>query len=424
MASNQDAQKLPHHSSPIANRRVTFVGKLGGVNRKEAKSIVRRLGGVMLDRIDPTVDLIVIGADVIPVDEPDELLENWVAEGVSSKQIDVISETEFWQRIGVVEPEMDVSQLYTPAMLAGLLEIPIATIRRWHRRGLITPSRQIKKLAYFDFQEVVLARRIAEMVASGTNPKSIEDRLSRLAQLYPNLHRPLSQLSVIVEGQRVLLRQGDGLVEPNGQRRINFEQPTLDSEPVEDLEHRGTISLADAMQQPAPRSPDEVVTREDFLRLAMELEDDGEVASAVQVYRSMSFAYGASADICFRIAELLYQQNDLAGARERYSIAIEMDESFVEARASLGCVLVELGEKVLAKSAFEGALKHHEDYPDVHFHLARLLDELGEPQSADKHWSRFLQLTPRSPWAAEARERLQSNSFEHSVAISAFESDQ
>lgn len=378
----------------------------------------------MLDRIDPTVDLIVIGADVIPVDEPDELLENWVAEGVSNKQIDVISETEFWQRIGVVEPEMDVSQLYTPAMLAGLLDIPIATIRRWHRRGLITPSRQIKKLAYFDFQEVVLARRIAEMVASGTNPKSIEDRLSRLAQLYPNLHRPLSQLSVIVEGQRILLRQGDGLVEPNGQRRINFDLPATDRESVEMLEHRGTISLADAMHQPAPRSPDDVVTREDFLHLAMELEDDGEVASAVQVYRSMSFAYGASADICFRIAELLYQQNDLSGARERYSIAVEMDESFVEARASLGCVLVELGEKALAKSAFEGALRHHEDYPDVHFHLARLLDELGDPRSADKHWSRFLQLTPRSPWAAEARERLGSDLPEQTIAISAFESDQ
>ena len=419
MASDQDANFLPPHESPIANRRVTFVGKLGGVNRKEAKAIVRRLGGMMLDRIDRTADLIVIGADVIPVDEPDELLEDWVAEGVSKKQIDVISETEFWQRIGVVEPEMDVSQLYTPAMLAGLLEVPIATIRRWHRRGLITPSRQIKKLAYFDFQEVVLARRIAEMVASGTNPKSIEDRLSRLAQLYPNLHRPLSQLSVIVEGQRVLLRQGDGLVEPSGQRRINFDALEPDDQDVDVDQRLTTISFADAINQPAPDLPDDVVTREDFLRLAMELEDDGEVASAVQVYRSMSFAYGASADVCFRIAELLYQQNDLAGARERYSIAIEMDESFVEARASLGCVLVELDEKVLAKSAFEGALKHHEDYPDVHFHLARLLDELGESQSAGKHWSRFLQLTPRSPWAAEARERLKTH--EPSAAATSIE---
>ena len=88
-------------------------------------------------------------------------------------------------------------------------------------------------------------------------------------------------------------------------------------------------------------------------------------------------------------------------------MAIEMSPDYVEARANLGCVLVELGQLELARSAFEGALDHHRDYPDVHFHLARLLDSLGETEPADQHWARFLELSPDSPWAAEAKQRLQ-----------------
>ena len=44
---------------------------------------------------------------------------------------------------------------------------------------------------------------------------------------------------------------------------------------------------------------------------------------------------------------------------ERYYATIELDEQFVEARASLGCLLVEMGKSELAISAFQGALDHH-----------------------------------------------------------------
>ena len=77
---------------------------------------------------------------------------------------------------------------------------------------------------------------------------------------------------------------------------------------------------------------------------------------------------------CFQLAELLYRIGDLHAARERYYMAIELDEDYVEARANLGCVLVELGQRDLAIAAFEGALSLHADYADVHYHLARTLD--------------------------------------------------
>ena len=393
-----------------------FVGKLGGVNRKEARSVVRRLQGTMVDPIDHSVDLIVVGADVFPSADPERLLDDSILQAVAEQKIEVINETQFWQIAGVVEQESEVGKLYTPAMLAELLQVPMTTIRRWHRRGLITPTRQVKKLPYFDFEEITSARRIAALIASGMNSTQIEKQLSQLAELYPDLQRPLSQLSIIVEGRKILLRQGEGLVEPSGQKRLDFD--TVDATDRSDDEPLATISFAsvtgNGLQGVAEAESGFSVgasgqrTKTDFLQLAIELEDEGEFRSAIDVYRSLSLAQGPSADVSFRMAELLYQVNDLAAARERYSMAVEFDEAFVEARANLGCVLVELGQTELALATFEGALEHHPDYPDVHFHLARLLDEIGSDQKAWQHWARFLELTPSGPWADEARLRIES----------------
>ena len=117
-------------------------------------------------------------------------------------------------------------------------------------------------------------------------------------------------------------------------------------------------------------------------------------------------AAGPDPEGCFQLAELLYRQGDLGAAPASYYMAIELDENYVEARANLGCVLGELGQRDLAAAAFEGALRYHPDYADAHYHLARTLDEMGHRRTAEQHWRRFLSLAPGSPWAAEAEERL------------------
>ena len=266
------------------------------------------------------------------------------------------------------------------------------------------PVREVHRLPYFDFQEVASARRIARFIADGVSPQAVETKLSRLAELFPDLQRPLSQLSVIVEGKELLLRKGEGLIEPGGQMRINFEIANEADLAVPHLSlHNPVLAMPSTIALPGV---DQLATPGEFIALATELEDNLEIDKAIEVYRAMCLAFGPSSDVCFRIAELLYQQHDLPAARERYYLAIELDDAFVEARASLGCVLTELGQFELALSAFTGALLHHADYPDVHFHLARLLDEMARPQDAESHWQKFLELAPKSPWAEEARQRL------------------
>ena len=60
----------------------------------------------------------------------------------------------------------------------------------------------------------------------------------------------------------------------------------------------------------------------------------------------------------------------------------------------------------LAIAAFRGALILFEDYADVHYNLARVLDDTGREIESKHHWQKFLQLSPDSPWAEEAIARL------------------
>ena len=392
----------------LHGKRVAFVGKLASMARRDAAQLARQHGATVLEKPDASAHWVVGGENEIPLPEvngQEEWFDSAMREASERGTLEVITETEFWQRLGLVEPEHDIHRFYTPAMLADLLGVPVAVIRRWHRRGLIVPVREVRRLPYFDFQEVATARRLAELLAAGMSPAAIEKKLEALGRYLPGVARPLAQLSVMVRGKQILLRQGDGLIEPGGQLRFDFDAVerssvgsaqcgVLGGEPGELAEDAASDETA------ATVSPDEMC------RLAAELEEDGQLAAAGDMYRAAMAAGGPKAEICFQLAELLYRQGDLGGARERYYTAIELNEDYVEARANLGCVLAETGQRELAVAAFEGALAYHPDYEDAHYHLARTLDEMGQHDRAEEHWREFLAQAPDSPWAEEARARL------------------
>ena len=393
----------PESSEILQGKRIAFVGKLASMSKRDAGRLVRGYGATVARNVDQSVDLVTVGEDGLPigdVSDVDDLFGESTRRAAEEGSLEILTETELWHRLGLVELEQGIHRLYTPAMLAELLKVPVAVIRRWHRRGLIVPVREVRRLAYFDFQEVAAARRLAQLLAAGMSPRAIERKLESLSRLLPGVKRPLAQLSVIIEGKEILLRQGDGLIEPGGQLRFDFE-PSENGDGPAPRESAEILSLA---QQ--ARSGETMVSPDEMCRLAEKLEEEGHLEAAAEMYRAVAAAAGGHPEICFQIAELLYRLGDLNGARERYYMTIELDENYVEARANLGCVLEETGQKELAVAAFEGALACHPDYADVHYHLARTLEELDRAGQARAHWQAFLNLTPDSPWADQARARL------------------
>ena len=165
---------------PFQGKRIAFVGKLGGVSRRQARSLIIENGGFVMNQDDleeANVDIVIIGADQWPPTTPEELLPSSVLSSVAEENCEVITETQFWERLGLLTEDQVIRRLYTPAMLAEMLDISVAVIRRWHRRGLIVPVREIHRLPYFDFQEVATARHLAELLEAGASPSEIEHRL-------------------------------------------------------------------------------------------------------------------------------------------------------------------------------------------------------------------------------------------------------
>lgn len=400
----------------VRGRRITIVGRLGGMNRREATNLLRSYGAVVVESHSAAVDWIVIGAEESPLAEAELIEEATRRRGLPSRS-QIVHETDLWQRLGLVDSEHFVRKLHTPAMLAHLLGVSVRVIRRWHRRGLIQPVRTLHRLPYFDFQEVATARRLAAWVASGASSEAIERRLLQLIEIVPDLRRPLDQLSILVEGKHVLLRQGEGLIEPGGQLRFDFDHlgssdapsggSPNDPSPTISIRFPGTTADDSLVFPPVDTVHLEDEDDDELLRSAYAAEDNGDLEYAVDCYHALLAREGSRAEWHFQIGELLYRMGEIIAARERYYAAIEVDPDFVEARSSLAGVLAETNQFELAVAAYQGTLALHDDYADVHYNLARLLDQLDRPIEAERHWQRFLDLAPGSPWADEARSRLE-----------------
>ena len=135
----------------LSDGRYTLVGKFAGLSKRAAQQMIRQHGGKITEKIDESVDVIVLGEAELPKSDRHhlELLEGEAVDSaIHSGKIEVIDETELWQRLGLVgdADDVDIRNLYTPAMLAELLQVPTATVRRWHRRGLIQPRTEIRRL--------------------------------------------------------------------------------------------------------------------------------------------------------------------------------------------------------------------------------------------------------------------------------------
>jgi len=413
------------HERCLAGRRVAIVGKLASMSRRDAEQLVRARGGQVVERPGDDADLIVVSderADVRRRAGDREVFDDALRAKIAGGEVERVGESDFWARIGLVDSGQGVERLYTPAMLAELVRAPITAIRQWHRRGVLRATREVRRLPYFDFEEVRVARKLAQLVEAGCGLSAINRKLEELARLLPESPRPLADPAVVIEGRRLFVRRGEGLAEPSGQLQIDFDsaKPSLGQElGAGDAGDEGPVAIplmgAEALRKSGRLRGPHPMAAEDLRTWAAELEEGGRQDQAVEVYREILISGESTADDHFALAELLYLAGELSAARERYYVAIELDEDFVEARSNLACVLAEQGELGLAEAAFRGALEYHPDYADAHYHLARLLDRVNRPNEASRHWQLFMSLAPASPWADEARERIGGEGYRPSA---------
>lgn len=405
----------------LDGKRIYFFGKLAGATRRRAMQLVREHGGAVAQTLSPSVNLVVIGEKEALSREGDFWLEELNEQTQSSFErgtLDILGESAFWDLLTHVDSQTNFQPLFTAVMLAEMVNLPLATIRLWDRKGLITPAKTVRNLSYYDFQEVLTAKALRDLLRGGLSANVIEKRLRSIERIFPDLQRPLAQLSLIVEGKDVLLRKEETLIDQRGQRRMDFE--ALESEHAPGEEGRDFLADFGVKDEPKIQNgqPLPILDNlfagplpdaESLCELALVAETEGNLHEALAMFRAALAAGGPHPKTCFHIAELLYRLGDLTAARERFYMVLELDEDYVEARANLGVVLAELGDWELAISSFLGALEHHPDYADVHYHLGMLYMQHNLREKAVGHFRTYLNIFPDSPWAERVRDLIESD---------------
>lgn len=450
----------PNQPGELENKRVAFVGRLFGMSRRDVSELVRKYGAKVSRKLDAKLNLIVLADDLSMLLDTDNWLTPEMADALSRGELEVISETELWQRLyefdvarnnGSQSVQADAStnapvpltRLYTPSMLASMLDVPVATIRQWSRMGLIHPVRQVKKLPYYDLREVDGARSLAHLLEKGVSPALIKEKIEQLGKYIPSAVHSLDQLSILLSGKKALFRIGSDLVDTRGQFHFDLdgapdyelrvqsgssnEQDSTDSPnaapvgfPWELVDQPDTqtssepeptdfMSILDMalMDDSAPLPVSEQTIREDIAALQQAGDWDNALAAArllLLAYRSDSLQQLSEDNVV--LADILFQLGRFDAAEERLLIALEYDSDNLEARLNLGCLLKQQGNNSAALSAFKGCLEQFPDYADAHYHIALLLDELERSDEALVHWQKFWDLTPSGPWKTVAAERL------------------
>jgi len=290
-----------------------------------------------------------------------------------------------------------VRGLHTVATIVAVTGAPASAVRHWIRSGYLRATRRADRIEWFDYGELVVARRLARLLAAGFPLREID---ARLAPLHPDGAAAAAREGerIVVDGRRLNVRRGDDLLGAGGQRQFGFY----------------TAPLLDAPGDPCRSHPEETpatsllpdASAADLLAMAAELESIGELEAATEALRALLQSGGPNATVSFMLAELLYRSGDLTAARERYYTAIELDPDHLEARTSLACTLADLGDAELAEAALEGVLRQQPDYADAHWHLALVLAASGRTDDATRHLRTFVSLAPDSPWVRAALERL------------------
>lgn len=398
--------EVPLQSSPVLQgERVAFTGTLASMTHRQAMELVEEHGGAAMQHVGHLTTLLVVGEEGWPL-EPDGLpsvkLEQARQLHEKGQSITILSESEWLKLLDVEPPERKNRQLYTPAMLCQLLNTSVHDIRRWERAGLIKPIKKVYRLPYFDFEEVASARRLCQLISAGVKAEQIASSLDRLHSFLPNVVRPVAQLEVLARGANGLaIRDESGLVEVTGQRLFDFDPPPAEADGDE---NPSTIPI-----RPAPVELDSDRhhwTSDDWFQEGCRLLEANDVNGAVESMRLAVINDPVNPQYHFHLADALYRQGKSESAIERYHVAVELDHNFLEAWTQLACVLAESGDPSGAKAALKIALDRHPDYPEAHFHLASVLETLGESDEAAIHWHRYLEFDQRGPWAEIARERL------------------
>jgi len=374
----------PSRAKPLLGQRVAFTGRLATMRRAEAERLVRTRGGTPVSTVSRRTSLLVVGMRGWALRDDGRIsrkIEEAEAGRARGWRIRLIGEQELIELAG--GGRRAGGGPFTLEQAAEACGVEAAQVRRWEFAGLVR-SRD----GFFDFQDIVSLRTLAELRGRGVALATVGASLERLRGLVPGVDRPLAQLRLLEAGGEILTQLGDALLMPCGQQVMDFEGCAR-------------VPAGRPVGLGAP-------TVEALLDRGVALEEDERYEEASAAYRRAIELDGSSAEARFNLANALRALGRDEEAAGCYRDALELDPGLSRAWYNLAGVHEEAGRMEEAIDALCRAVRVAPEFADARFNLAACLDDAGRPGEAAAHWRAYLSMDPAGEWAAHARSRLRA----------------
>src|SRR6187399_2281933 len=287
-----------------------------------------------------------------------------------------------------------LTDLFSCGEISRLLDITPARLRTLDRSGVVSPTARRRGRRAYTFSDLIALRTAQSLLQQRVRLRDVTRAVTALRRSLPKVTRPLQELRIVSDGERVVVRSQDGAFEPlTGQMLLDFEVKTLRDDVVRVLRPsagRERARTAYELYLRASQLDEEPASMDEAERLYRE---------AIQLDPWLAIAYTNLGNIRFR-------RHDAEGAETLYRRALEIDGRQPEAQYNLGYVMLERGEPESSIPLFHGAIEADPKFSDAYFNLAMAYEQVGETQKARPFWKNYISLEPSGTWTEIARRHL------------------
>ena len=265
------------------------------------------------------------------------------------------------------------------AAAAGVSE---SQVRAYARAGFLHASRGPRGELRFTFQDVVLLKAAAGLMAARVPQRKIRSALRRLREQLPT-GRPIAAVRIAARGDRVVVQDGGTVWTPeDGQVLFDFA--------VSDLATR-VAPMARRNIREARRGDDSGLTAEDWYALGCDLEMT-DAKEARDAYRRAVEIDPFHADSHVNLGRLLHEEGEPRAAEAHYRVALAANPEHATAAFDLGVALEDMARLDEAAASYRRALEIDPDLADAHFNIAGIFEKRGRRQAAIRHLKAYRQL--------------------------------
>jgi tetratricopeptide (TPR) repeat protein len=274
--------------------------------------------------------------------------------------------------------------MYSPREVAEIVGLLESRVRYWAQTGVVGPSARKDGRGAYTFQDLVSVKAAKELLDKGASLQAVRKSLDALRAQLPAVTRPLAELRIVSDGERLLVAGNEPFDATTGQLVMDFAVGELEGRAAEvaALKHEPARATERGERSERKRGSAEPVARP--------------AARAETAYAW--FVEGARLESSEKDDEAIMA----------YEKALAGDPNLAAAHTNLGALLHRRGERDDARRHFEAALAVDPEQPEARYDLANLLDEEGDHERALAEWYRVLSLCPQGTVAADAHWNLAS----------------